>query len=441
MRASSLWPALTIAALLLTACRQPGASRVPLPTVVLGKEPPSTDASRSPSPSSTAGVVAAARIVPARQVELSAVGAGRVVALPFAEGDAVAAGDLLLALEDDVVAAQAALAQAALHAAQANHALLLAGPSAEALQQAQAALDGAQAHYDALAAGPRPEQVAQAQANLASAQAALGQLQSAPDDLAVQRAHLGVAAAKDALWAAQSERDVVCGNAALAGAQCDGARARVLVAETSVGLAENQLAIVERGADPAEVERARQAVRSAEAQLALARQPATRYDLAAAQAQVDAARAALAALQAGPRRPELAAAEAQVEAAQAQVQSALALQEQLSLRAPFDGVLTRLSAELGQWLLPGQAAAALADLDTLLAETTDLGERDVPRVAVGQPVTVTVEALGVDIAGRVQAIAPLADTLGGDVVYRVTILLEERPASLRAGMSAQVAFR
>jgi hypothetical protein len=40
---------------------------------------------------------------------------------------------------------------------------------------------------------------------------------------------------------------------------------------------------------------------------------------------------------------------------------------------------------------------------------------------MGQQATVRVEALGVEIGGQVVDIAPQADTVGGDVVYAVTI--------------------
>jgi hypothetical protein len=41
-------------------------------------------------------------------------------------------------------------------------------------------------------------------------------------------------------------------------------------------------------------------------------------------------------------------------------------------------------------------------------------------------VTVFIKALNQDVAGKVSAIAPLADTLGGDVVYKTTIDLDEQ---------------
>ena len=61
-----------------------------------------------------------------------------------------------------------------------------------------------------------------------------------------------------------------------------------------------------------------------------------------------------------------------------------------------------------------------------------------PKVAVGQTATVTVKALNQDITGRVSAISPLADTLGGDQVYKVTIDLDKLPPGLLAGMSVVV---
>jgi hypothetical protein len=49
-----------------------------------------------------------------------------------------------------------------------------------------------------------------------------------------------------------------------------------------------------------------------------------------------------------------------------------------------------------------------------------------------------VKALNQDFTGKVTAISPLADTLGGDQVYKVTIDLNKVPASLLAGMSVVV---
>jgi multidrug resistance efflux pump len=120
-----------------------------------------------------------------------------------------------------------------------------------------------------------------------------------------------------------------------------------------------------------------------------------------------------------------------------QAQAALADTE---LHAPMAGTVTSLDVSPGEMASPlrQQAALTLADLDHLRVETTDLSERDVARVAAGQPATVYVEGLGQDIQGRVVRIAPQATTLGGDVVYKVVIELDHQPSGLRWGMSVDV---
>ena len=450
MRGTTLLLGPILAALVtLAGCGVKGADAT-LPTVVLGAGAAGAGAAGAGAPSaatpqplvsrSTGAVVASGRVAPARQAQLAFGSAGRVAQAAVAEGERVTGGQTLLTLDDKAWQAQRAQAQAALEAALASQALLLAGSTAEALRQAQAAVDIAAARLSALEAGPRPEQVAQAEANLATARAALTRLERGATALEREGARLGIEQAKGALWAAQSQRDVVCGSRALAESQCDSAEAQVQVAEAGVKQAENQLARLEQGVDTETVTQAQQAVRAAAAQLALAQQPATSYDIAAAQAQLAAAQAGLAALQAEPRPAQLAAAQAQVDAAQAQVQVAEAQRDLLDLSAPFAGVITTLDVHVGQWVTPGQVTVIVADLDALVVETTDLSELDVPGIAVGQPVVVTIEALALDAPGRVSAIAPLADTLGGDVVYQVTVTLDEQPAGLRAGMSARVEF-
>ena len=86
----------------------------------------------------------------------------------------------------------------------------------------------------------------------------------------------------------------------------------------------------------------------------------------------------------------------------------------------------------------GQTALTLADLEHLQVETTDLSERDVARVEIGQAVEVFIEALNDAFPGRVARISPQASVIGGDIVYSVIIDLEERPPELRWGMSADV---
>ncbi len=183
-----------------------------------------------------------------------------------------------------------------------------------------------------------------------------------------------------------------------------------------------------------------QQVESARAALERVRMPARDYDIAQAKAQIEAAQAQLDALKAGPRVQQLNAARAQITSAQAQVQAAEAQLKKLAILAPIAGTVSTLNAHVGEWVTPGQSLLVVSDLQNLRVETTDLSELDVVNVAKDQPVTVVIKALNTSVPGKVSRISSEADTLGGDVVYKTTITLDEAPAGLRAGMSVDVQF-
>jgi membrane fusion protein (multidrug efflux system) len=106
--------------------------------------------------------------------------------------------------------------------------------------------------------------------------------------------------------------------------------------------------------------------------------------------------------------------------------------------APFDGIVAELSATPGEIAVPGQALVVVSDLKHLQVETTDLSERDIDRVSVESPAEVFIEPFGIAVPGHVTRIASSASTIGGDVVYAVTLDLDEQPAGLLWGMSVEV---
>ncbi|MBC8255055.1 MAG: HlyD family efflux transporter periplasmic adaptor subunit, partial [Ardenticatenia bacterium] len=134
------------------------------------------------------------------------------------------------------------------------------------------------------------------------------------------------------------------------------------------------------------------------------------------------------------------AAGAEVVAARAVLSGARAALTSTGLRASFAGAVTTLDVGLGEVVspLPDKAVLTLVDLAHLRVETTDLSERDVAQLSVGQPANIYVEALGLEMEGRVARIAHEADIIGGDVVYKVVVELNEQPPGLRWGMSADV---
>jgi len=111
---------------------------------------------------------------------------------------------------------------------------------------------------------------------------------------------------------------------------------------------------------------------------------------------------------------------------------------QSTIYAPFDATVVDVSIQFGELAQTGRVVITLADLANMKIKTTDLSERDVPAVQAGQVADVYIEALDVTVKGKVTEISPVSETVGGDVVYPVTIELDEQPAGLLWGMSAEV---
>ena len=135
---------------------------------------------------------------------------------------------------------------------------------------------------------------------------------------------------------------------------------------------------------------------------------------------------------------KLQAADSKVNQMQSALEAAQASLAQGTLVAPFAGTVTTVNVQAGEYVNPGQVIITLAKLDELQIETTDLSELNIATVKVGQPATVFVEALNNNFQGKVTAISPISNKIGGDVVFKVTIKLNEQPKALLWGMSADV---
>lgn len=131
-------------------------------------------------------------------------------------------------------------------------------------------------------------------------------------------------------------------------------------------------------------------------------------------------------------------AEAKLNAAKAVLDQAKADLAQGALVAPFDGTVAKVDVKVGEVTSPGKVAIVLGDMANMQVETTDLSERDVPGVKVGQSAEVSIEALNITVNGKVISVSPISEIVGGDVVYKVKIKLDEQPTGLLWGMSAEV---
>ena len=157
-------------------------------------------------------------------------------------------------------------------------------------------------------------------------------------------------------------------------------------------------------------------------------------DLALKQAELGDAQRTYERLKDGADAEQLAVLEARLEAAKAGLAAFLVL-------APFDGVVAELTAKAGSSINAGEVAVTVADFSSWLIETTDLTEIDVVKLSEDQPVSVTLDAIpGEILNGVIESIGQTYKENQGDIVYAVTVALDDSHPSLRWGMTAVVTF-
>jgi len=106
--------------------------------------------------------------------------------------------------------------------------------------------------------------------------------------------------------------------------------------------------------------------------------------------------------------------------------------------SPVAGVVTAVNVSAGSEA-PSGAAVTVASADYQV--TADVVESDISTMKLQQPASVSVAAIGATLDGTVTAIAPTAESSSGNssvVSYAVTVALKNPPATLRAGMTADV---
>ena len=101
------------------------------------------------------------------------------------------------------------------------------------------------------------------------------------------------------------------------------------------------------------------------------------------------------------------------------------------VKAEFDGIVTAVSAEVGQVVSPGQGVVTVARLDVREA-VVDIGADFPVTLSVGLPFTVGLQLLpAVQVQGQIREISPQADQVTR--MRRVRITLDNPPESFRFG--------
>ena len=327
-------------------------------------------------------VNATGMVLPEKQTTLTFQGAGRVAEVAVEQGDPVQAGQTLARLETINLEFAIDQAELALVTAQTQLLRLQSPPSEFDIATAEAALESARASYDKLRAGPSQAEIKVARTNLDQAEASLEQAQAAYNQVAD--------------------------------------RPEVAMLPQSLQL-----------------EQATIAYEAAKASFELTMRQPTAAEFAAARSAVVQAESTLARLQEGVSEEEILLAQLQVEQAQISLDQARHQLQGTELVAPHQGTITQVAIKEGE-LTGGQPAFVLTDLSRYHVEAS-VDEIDIGQVAVGQQVSITLDALpGVELAGEIEQIASTAQMDAGVVSYPVTVRLTATDALLRAGMTANV---
>jgi macrolide-specific efflux system membrane fusion protein len=121
-----------------------------------------------------------------------------------------------------------------------------------------------------------------------------------------------------------------------------------------------------------------------------------------------------------------------------QRESVLAQLRAATLKSPIDGIVTEVHIATG-YDAPAGPAIVIASRE--LTVTSNVVESDLADVRVGQPASVTIDAIGTTVEGTVSGISQVAGDESSSVVsYPVTVSLPDAPAEAKAGMSADIAI-
>ncbi|MFU0504907.1 efflux RND transporter periplasmic adaptor subunit [Pseudaminobacter sp. NGMCC 1.201702] len=135
-------------------------------------------------------------------------------------------------------------------------------------------------------------------------------------------------------------------------------------------------------------------------------------------------------LQADNARSALATAKSMLQAAEAEL-------ARNQVKAPFDGIVDRVSVELGSAVMAGSEVATVLSLDPILAKG-EIGERDLRYVKIGDEAEVKL-VNGDTVKGTVRYIS--RDASAATRTFRLEIAIANPDRTIPAGMTAEITVR
>ncbi|MAQ81875.1 MAG: efflux transporter periplasmic adaptor subunit [Maritimibacter sp.] len=388
-----------------------------------------------------------------RSVEARAETSGRVISEPLRKGAFVEAGDLLC--EIDPGTREVSLSEAEARLAEARAAL----PAARArLAEAEAALPAAEAAIvEARTRVPEAEaRLAEARASVPTAEARLleaeANVPAAEAGLAQARAGIPAAEAGVAEARARVEEARINLNAAERlsdngfASEVRLASARAASEAAKAGL---QLALSQQEGAKATVQNALSAVEGAKAAVSAAKGQveSAKAAVQSAMSGVEAASAGVISAQSGlegaraaieTAKSSIESANAGIESAEAAVAAARKEIDNLTISAPFAGLLETDTAELGSLLQPGSLCGTVIQLSPIKL-VAFVPEAQVDKVELGAMAGARLASGGREVTGEVTFLSRSADT--ATRTFRVEIMVENENLTIRDGQTVEIAIR
>jgi HlyD family secretion protein len=408
------------------------------------------------------GLLAASGIIEAEEVSVTTETGGRVAEMLADEGDLVEDGDVVIRLDDALVKAQLAQAEAALEGAQAMLAQIESGASDADVQQAETLLRQAEVARDGALQALQDAETARAQPQELESRIDAARTQLAIADLTVEQAIANVRSAEiqqeffQRTYAQLEEGFDV--EIPVPGLPVELKRhikvQEVVLSEVrrQGNLSNQQAWMAWEGLFTAEEVRSG-AQESLDNLLAMRDNPleanvmvsAAEAQFKIAEANVDVALAQLEAIRSGATQQEVSVAESQVEQAVAALATLQVYLDKLILTAPRTGIVVERTVNVGEIAPPNFSLLTLADLDQVTL-TVYVPENQIGLVKVGQDVGVKVDSYPertfsaevVHIASRAEFTPKNVQTKEERVstVFAVKIEIPNADHALKPGMPA-----
>jgi multidrug resistance efflux pump len=383
---------LVVTAILVTAC-SPAATPAEIPINNPQAEAPTPLPTRAITPR-TSVAVDGSLVLATPLVVASFEANGRIAKLNVTPGQEVKPGDVLAEID----------------ASQLN----------EELARAKEQLTLKEAEIAQSLTPPKPGDVNSAKASLASAYARYNELKQGSSKTEVEQALRNWNQAKNSLYSSQLSRDVTCRidpNVPAAQQKIDRNEAKCKQTELDVQNAE----LSERNAYQKYLD---------------AQKPPTKDKLAGAYADITSAQANLAKLQSGVSDEQRKVYDLQLTQTKLNLERAERNLAKAKLISPCTCVVQDANLSVGA--SSTGSSVTLLDVSAVQFRTTNLSERDVVQMKLGQTATVRLKAYDRNFVGVVDAVLPLSSgTQNNAALFTVLIRLEPAAVPLLPGMTGQ----